>query len=614
MNDEEILSVAKRIRFCFRGEEGICLDSIKKYMRFVRPYILQIVATVIIGLVKFGIPLIIPLLLKYILDDVIGATGLSMSEKTDQLLMVMGIVAFIFLVVRPPIEYYRQYFAQWIGSKILYDIRDVLFAHIQKLSLRYYSNAKTGEIISRVINDVEQTKNFVITGLMNVWLDLATIVIAIIIMLNMNVKLSIVALIALPFYMISVKYFYSKLRVLTRERSQALGEMQGYLHEKIAGITVTKSFALEDHEQEQFNKKNSSFLQKALQHTRWNAKTFSVVNTITDIAPLLVITYSGYLVIHGQLSVGAMVAFIAYLDRLYDPLRRLVTSSTTLTQSLASMDRVFEFLDEKYDIQDKPNAIKVDDFQGDITFDNVQFRYNEKDEDVLKNISLEIKAGEKIALVGGSGGGKSTIVSLISRFYDVTKGAIYIDNFDLREYEIFSLRNNIGMVLQDPILFSDTVFENIRYGKPGATEEEIYEAAKKANAHEFIQDLANGYETLVGERGVKLSGGQKQRIAIARVFLKNPSILIFDEATSALDLENEKYIQMAMDKLAVGRTTIIIAHRLSTITHVDRIVFLEKGEIKETGTHVQLMNQKGSYYDLFQIQNLESKEESGTVV
>ncbi|MCF3943608.1 ABC transporter ATP-binding protein [Oceanobacillus alkalisoli] len=580
------------------------MSSIRQYMEFVKPYKWKIFLTIIIGIVKFGIPLLMPLILKYVLDDIIYVETMTADEKVTQLFWVMGIAFLIFLIIRPPIEYARQYYAQWVGNTILFDIRDKLFDHIQKLSLKYYSKTKSGEIISRVINDVEQTKNFVMTGLMNVWLDLITIFIALGIMFAMDIPLTLIAMALFPFFGFAIKYFYARLRQLTRERSQKLAEVQGHLHERIQGVPVTRSFALEDYEQEQFGKRNSRFLNKALEHTDWNAKTFAVTNTITDLAPLLVIAFAGYQVINGSVTVGTMVAFVGFMDRVYSPLRRLVNSSTVLVQSVASIDRVFEFMNEKYDITDKDEAKQLDRVDGTLEFDNVSFYYDEDELQVLKNVNLKVEKEETVAFVGMSGGGKSTLISLIPRFYDVTGGEIRVDGMDIRDVKARSLRNNIGMVLQDNILFSESIAMNIRMGNPYATDEEVIEAAKAANAHDFIMNLPKGYDTLVGERGVKLSGGQKQRIAIARVFLKNPPILIFDEATSALDLESESLIQETMEKLAAERTTFIVAHRLATITHADTIVVIENGEIVEKGSHEELMRKQGSYFDLYEIQNL----------
>jgi len=579
-------------------------DSIKRYMKFVKPYNWLILFTILIGIVKFAIPLFIPLLMKIVIDDIIGSDTLSKAEMTQQLFYWLGGTVLVFFIIRPPVEYYRQYYAQYVSNKILYDIRKELYSHLQKLSLSYYSNTRAGEIISRVINDVEQTKNFVMIGLMNVWLDLATIIIAVVIMLSMDVPLTLVTLLAFPFYAYSVKHFFGKLRELTGKRSQALADVQSYLHERVSGVSVIKSFALEEEEQQRFDKTNGNFLDKAIDHTKWNAKAFAVVNTITDVAPLLVLAYAGYQVINNDLSVGTMVAFIAYIDRVYNPLRRLVNASTSLTQSFASMDRVFDLMEQEYDVTNKSGATQLPPIEGEIEFDNVSFMYEKDGETILDGINFTVKPGETVAFVGMSGGGKSTIVGLIPRFYDVADGAVRIDGYDLRDVNIKSLREQIGIVLQDTILFSDSVKSNILMGKSDATDEEVIAAAKAANAHDFIEGLPLGYETKVGERGVKLSGGQKQRIAIARVFLKNPPLLILDEATSALDLESESLIQESLERLANERTTLIVAHRLSTITHADKIFVIDSGQLKETGTHEQLMKLQGIYYGLFQVQVL----------
>ncbi len=580
----------------------------KRYMKFVKPYTWMIILTLLIGILKFAIPLFIPYLIKIVIDNIIIVDTLTAAEKREQLLWWLGGTILLFFLVRPPVEYFRQYYAQYTSNKILFDIRSKIYEHLQKLSLKYYSNTRAGEVISRVINDVEQTKNFVMIGLMNVWLDLATILIAVGIMLTMDVKLTLVTLLAFPFYAWSVKYFFGRLRELTRVRSQALANVQSYLHERVSGMSVIKSFSLEKREKGLFDETNGEFLDAAIDHTKWNAKAFAVVNTITDVAPLLVIAYAGWHVIGGDLTIGTMVAFIAYIDRLYNPLRRLVNSSTTLTQSVASMDRVFELLDEGYDITDRPGASVMPEAKGKVEFYHVRFRYEEEAEDVLKGINLTVRPGDTVAFVGMSGGGKSTIISLIPRFYDVTGGAVRIDGQDIRDVTVQSLRKNIGIVLQDNLLFSASVKSNILMGKPDATDEEVIEAAKAANAHDFIMGLPEGYATEVGERGVKLSGGQKQRIAIARVFLKNPPILILDEATSALDLESEALIQDSLERLAHDRTTIIVAHRLSTITHADNIFVIDHGELKESGTHAELLGQGGIYHDLFQVQELGTPE------
>ncbi|USB31992.1 ABC transporter ATP-binding protein/permease [Paenibacillus sp. YPG26] len=581
------------------------LSQWKAYFVFVKPYTKWIIVTVLIGILKFGIPSLLPLILKYVVDDLMLNDSLTLQQQIQQLMLVLGITFFLFVIVRGPVEYARQYFAQYITAKILFDLRTRLYEHLQRLSLRYYQNTKVGEIISRFINDAEQTKNIVEVGMMNIWLDLFTLVFVLGFMLYLDPVLTLVSIAIMPLYALSVKIMYKRLKKLTKDRSAALAGIQAYLHERIQGISVIRSFALEGYDRKLFGRTNEAFLSKGLAQSRWNAWTFAIINTLTDLAPLLVIGYGGYQVLQGNLTLGTFVAFFGYLDRLYAPLKRLINSSTTLTQATASWERVHELLEEPYDMRDEPDSkvLKADSCS--VSFEKVWFKYQDSGGWVLRDISLSVQPGETIAFVGMSGGGKSSLVGLIPRFYDIQEGSVSVNGHDVRDYTMQSLRSHVGMVLQDNFLFSGTVRDNIILGNPDGGEEAVIEAAKAANAHDFIMKLPQGYDTEVGERGVKLSGGQKQRIAIARVFLKDPPILILDEATSALDLESEHLIQQSLRDLSTNRTTLVVAHRLSTITHADRIYVMKDGAVVESGTHEELMAEEGVYAGLYSIQNLQ---------
>ncbi len=580
------------------------LDSLKFFLKFVKPYYRHLFLTFIVGFVKNFIPMILPIIVKYIVDDVIGNSSLNSSEKMGKLYLIVSITFIIYLIVRGPFEYYSSYLSEWISNKILGDIRFSLFKHLQKLPIKFFHNNNSGDVLTKVIQDVEHTKNIVSAGFVSIWLDIIGIITVMWIMIKMNIPLSLIAICVMPFYFFVTKFFYKKLKLISKERQRTLGAMQGHVTERIQGISLVRSFPLENYEQNKFSEQNNNVFQKAMERTKWDAKSKSIVNTITDVSPLLILAFGGYYAVLGRISVGTLMAFYAYVERVYSPLKRLINSSNQFSQSLASLERLYELFEEKQEENLLKAPIKNKEIIGNIKFNRVYFSYDEEKDFVLKDLNLHINKGETIAIVGHSGGGKSSLASLLMKYFNVNKGEILIDGENINHFDLEFLREKVGLVLQDSILFNGTIKDNLLLGKPNASDEELIEACKKAHAHEFISSLPEAYDTKIGERGVKLSGGQKQRISIARIFLKNPPILVFDEATSALDLHSERLIQEVIMNLKSQKTVLIIAHRLSTITHADKIVVIDKGEIIEIGSHKELMEKEGAYYKLYKIQNL----------
>ena len=571
---------------------------IKRYLKFVKPYRYRIIATIIVGIIKFGIPMLIPLLIKYAIDGVINNHSLTNQEKFSHLGVAIGIALFIFLIVRPPIEFIRQYLAQWTSNKILYDIRKQLYNHLQALSVRFYANNQVGQVISRVINDVEQTKDFILTGLMNIWLDCITIIIALSIMFFLDVKLTFAAIFIFPFYILTVYFFFGRLRKLTRVRSQALAEVQGFLHERVQGMSVIKSFAIEDNEAKNFDNHNKNFLQRAFQHTRWNAYSFAAINTVTDLGPIIVIGVGSYLAITGSITVGTLAAFVGYLEQLFGPLRRLVSSFTTLTQSFASMDRVFQLMDEDYDIKNGIGAQPIKISKGQIDLKHVSFKYNENEKEVLHDINLTINKGETVAFVGMSGGGKSTLINLIPRFYDVSSGSIKINGKDIRDYDVLELRDKLGVIPQKAVLFSGTIADNIRFGKKDASDEEVEYAAKVAQAYPFIMEKENGFDEEISEGATNVSGGQKQRLSIARALVRKAQIYIFDDSFSALDFKTDAILRKELKKEMTESIMLVVAQRISSIMEADQIIVLNEGKVVGKGTHHQLLKECQIYHEI----------------
>lgn len=488
------------------------------------------------------------------------------------------------------------------GQRVTFRLRNDLFEHIQGLSLAFFQLNRSGSIVSRLTSDIGLAQNFVGNACAVLWMDSISVVGIAIWLFCIYPRMALVSLAVLPFWILSVKICGSRIRTASHEVQEGLSELSGQVQEKISGATVVQAFAREKREARLFHKTHRTLLDRQIKTVYYMAYNAMMSTILTGIAPLTVIMYGAHEVFVGRMTAGLLITFWTTLGLFYFPLQRLTDLSAVIANATAAIERIFEVFDIKSEIQDSPEAVPLPfPIEGAIELRNVNFGYDDSAK-ILKNINLTIEPGEVVAFVGPSGAGKSTLVNLVPRFYDVQEGAVLIDGHDVKDVKVKSLRKNIGMVLQDNILFTGSIRDNILYGRPNASEEEMIEAAIAGNAHEFIQALPEGYDTQIGERGAKLSGGQKQRIAISRAFLRDPRILILDEATSALDSESERLIQGALNRLMVGRTTLIIAHRLSTIMHADKIVAMQDGRVAEVGTHTELLANQGLYYHLYKAQ------------
>ena len=564
-----------------------------RFLGYARPYWPYIVGSVVTGVVKFALALLIPLSLGYVLDYIILAE-IPDGEKMTRLFKVVGILLLVF-IGRIPISFYRSYWAELAGNRTIFDIRNALYAHVQKLSLSYHAKQRTGTTTSRLTNDINTAQGILDRGVMSVGVDLIFLVgVVTWLFFFWNWKLAAVSLLTLPLYAIVFGVLNPKLRVASQRVQEQMSELSGEINEKLTGQTVVMAFVRERSERRLFFALHRRYFDEIMQRVRIHVSMFQFGEFFTMIGPIVVICFGTYLVVSGSLEPGELVAFSGVLSHLYLPTRRLADASAAVQMQLAGMDRVFQILDVEPDIADAPDAAPLDLQEGRITFDDVHFSYLD-DQPVLQGINLDVHPGQAVAIVGRSGGGKSTLVKLVPRFYDVTGGAIRIDDQDIRTVTQHSLREKIGMVMQDAILFNGSVRDNILYGRRGATEADMLEASRMAHVDEFVNELPEGYDTIIGERGVTLSGGQKQRLSIARAFLRDPKILILDEATSSLDSHAENIIQDALDHLMKGRTTLVIAHRLATIVGCDRVVVIEDGRIVQEGTHGELVNEDGPY-------------------
>lgn len=539
--------------------------------------------------------MILPLILRYLTNVGIAEPG----SLTLNLIVRIAVIFVLIKCVELVAVYYMASIGHIMGAKIETDMRFDMYKHLQTLSDNFYNETKVGQIMSRMTNDLFDITEFSHHCPEEYFIGFIKICISFVILLNINVPLTLAVYVMIPVMFISTSKFKNSMRRAQKKQRVHVGDLNSSIEDSILGIKVVKSFANEDIELEKFERDNNKFLSIKELFYKSMAGFNTVNRSIDGLMYFIIIVFGGYQMMNGRLEPGDMLAYIMYVTTLLATVKRIVEFTEQFQKGMTGIERFNEIMSIEAEIVDSPHAIDLTDVKGNIEFKNVSFRYNKKLDYVLENFNLDIKAGKNIALVGPSGGGKTTVCALIPRFYDVSDGGIFVDGKNIKDFSLYSLRNNIGIVQQDVYLFSGTIMENIRYGKPDATEEEIIEAAKLASAYDFIMELEEGFDTYVGERGVKLSGGQKQRISIARVFLKNPPILILDEATSALDNNSEAVIQESLEVLSKGRTTITIAHRLTTIQNADMIVVMTADGIVEKGSHEELMENKAYYYNLY---------------
>ncbi|MBP3452215.1 MAG: ABC transporter ATP-binding protein [Clostridia bacterium] len=563
------------------------------------PYFRKYKGTVAFDLLCASLTTICELVLPLIVSEITDRATVDAASLTVQFVLKAGGLYILLRIIDAAANYFMQSVGHIMGSKMETDMRNDLFHHLQQLSFSYYSETKVGQIMARITSDLFQVTEFAHHCPEEFFIAGIKIVVSFVVLCGMNLFLTLLVFAVLPFMLIASYHFNGKMRRVMRERNKQVGEINAQVEDSLLGIRVVKSFANEAIEEEKFHQGNRRFLELKSESYKVMAQ-FGTSNRIFDGLMYIIIVMAGAILMgKGKLSIADFTAYLLYATVLLNSIRRIVEFTEQFQQGMTGIERFFEVLDAPEDIQDAPDAKELGAVKGAVTFDNVSFHYADDDAEVLHHLNLTVKPGESIALVGPSGAGKTTLCNLIPRFYDVTGGRILIDGQDVKQVTQRSLRQAIGMVQQEVYLFAGTVLENIVYGKPGASRQEVEEAAKLAGAHEFIMALPNGYDTYVGERGVRLSGGQKQRISIARVFLKNPPILILDEATSALDNESEHLVQQSLEKLAHGRTVFTIAHRLTTIKGADTIWVLTENGVEEMGSHNELIQKGGLYAHLY---------------
>lgn len=579
-------------------------NSVIRILSYIVPHWHLVTASTIAGVVKLSMPLILPQVIGYFTDELLVSTYISNTDKVNEILKWLIILLGIYILIYIPAAFIRQAGSIEVANRIMNKMRCELFEHLQLMSAEFHNNNRSGSLVTRVNSDVEQVHEFIWGVVTNIWIDGITIIIYIVLLCRINVFLTIVACFALPVSVIATKRIRERISQNSRKARKGLSDISGYMQERMSGFSVVKLFGMETFENDKFKEYSDKIYKYNRNTNRFFSLGEAITSSFSEVICSVVVCLSAILIVKDKMTIGEMIIFETYIAYFITPIKRFAELNVTYSKSIAGIERVFDIFDIKPEIHEKENALI---FSGKedvrIAFQNVNFRYDKTaSEYILKDISFSIEPEEKVALIGSSGCGKSTIINLLARFYDIDSGKISFANRDLYDYSMASIYNQMGIVFQETILFSGTIEENVRYGKINATIQELERAAETANATDFIKNFPDGWNTMIGERGTGLSGGQKQRISIARVFLKNPKLLILDEATSALDSESEAQVQNALDNLMKKRTTIIIAHRLSTIVNADKIIVMDKGKIVEIGTHEQLLQLNGRYKELYDMQ------------
>ncbi len=596
-----------------------------RFLSCVRPYRRFVIGAALMGIGKFTLPLAFPLAFKYVVDVLIPAHAkidgisavidhwtaalshlLGLSATADGKLAALSIAMLTLYAIQSITSYYRNYWAGIAGNRLIFGLQARLFAHLQKLPHSFFDRHTSGAIVSRVLNDVSQANELVSSALIDAWMDAVSLGLVILALFAMNWRLALVAIAIAPVWFTFMRYFSPRIKAVSHRFQQTVEEITGEVHERVIGAATIKSFGREEDEARQFAERTEKLYAHSVEKVRLAAAQEMLIQLLTRSAPMVVVWVGALMIMHGTITLGTMLAFFTYLGFLYLPLERFAQLSVVVSASTAAIERIFEFLDLKSEISDHPLSHPFKVRRGSVDFEQVTFGYPARDgrpsKEVLRGVDLRIPGGFKVALVGRSGAGKTTIASLIPRFYDVTGGRVLIDGRDVRHFTLKSLRESVSLVTQDVLMFSASIRANLLYARPDATDEMLWEALELASLRDFVEQMPDRLDTIIGERGFKVSGGQRQRLAIARAFLKDSKIVILDEATSAVDSQSENLIHEAMERLMEGRTVIMIAHRLRSAATADLIVALEGGRVAEVGTHPELLRRGGVYARLYKEQ------------